>query len=161
MDEASESPSGIHSVMGSTRCGLEQSKPRKARRISRACDFCHRRSIRCRISQEDESRCQNCVDFEQGCTYDRPSRRRGVKSGQSVASIRTSHAARDSSLPLEEIRAHELGRRGLNSYRPLSEFKDDGESPTSSRSPWRAQVLANQSIIMNLVDIYFDVVFPM
>lgn len=156
-----ESPNGDHSAVGRTHRGSERSKPRKARRISRACDFCHRRSIRCRISQEDGSRCQNCVDFEQGCTFDRPSRRRGVKSGQSAAPTRTLDAARDSSLPLEEIRAYELGRGGPNSYLPLSGFKDNGESPTSSRSPWQAHVVANQSIIMNLVDVYFDVIFPM
>ena len=39
-------------------------------------DLCHRRSIRCRSSQEDAERCQNCYDFDVPCTYDRPSKRR-------------------------------------------------------------------------------------
>ncbi|EME42999.1 hypothetical protein DOTSEDRAFT_88987 [Dothistroma septosporum NZE10] len=49
----------------------------KKRRISRACDYCHRASKRCRVVL-DESRCQNCIAFDQPCTFDRPQKRRGA-----------------------------------------------------------------------------------
>lgn len=43
---------------------------------TRVGDLCHRRSIRCRPSNEDDNRCQNCYDFDVSCTYERPSKRR-------------------------------------------------------------------------------------
>ena len=49
----------------------------KSRRITRACDYCHKRSIRC-ISTGG-SQCQKCIEFDQPCTYDRAAMRRGVK----------------------------------------------------------------------------------
>lgn len=77
---------------------MQNGRPRKLQRISQACmfphqrcihvlkdkdvltlfrgDLCHRRSIRCRPSNEDGERCQNCYDFDVACTYDRPSKRR-------------------------------------------------------------------------------------
>lgn len=58
-------------------------RPKKLQRASRACDLCHRRSIRCRPSIEDpEAKCQNCQDFAVECTYNRPSRRGGDLSAQ-------------------------------------------------------------------------------
>ncbi|KAL1296565.1 hypothetical protein AAFC00_000064 [Neodothiora populina] len=55
---------------------MQNDRPRKLQRISQACDLCHRRSIRCRSSNEDPERCQNCFDFDVACTYDRPSKRK-------------------------------------------------------------------------------------
>jgi hypothetical protein len=57
--------------------GSNTDRPKKLQRISQACDLCHRRSIRCRPSNENaEHQCQNCFDFAVECTYNRPSRRR-------------------------------------------------------------------------------------
>jgi len=59
---------------------MQTGRPKKQQRASRACDLCHRRSIRCRPSVEDPtSRCQNCHDFEVQCTYLRPLRRGNVQ----------------------------------------------------------------------------------
>ena len=52
---------------------------KKQRRIARACDYCHQRSIRCLVSEGDEQRCKNCFDFDQPCTFTRAVKRRGVK----------------------------------------------------------------------------------
>ena len=49
----------------------------KSRRITRACDYCHKRSIRCINS--GGSQCQKCIEFDQPCTYERATKRRGVK----------------------------------------------------------------------------------
>lgn len=83
---------------------LQNEKPRKIRRIGRACDYCHRRSIRCQPSQ-DRHRCQNCVDFDQACTYDRPAKKRGAKSGP------TKENAIDVVDRLVEISHHRNGQR--------------------------------------------------
>lgn len=49
----------------------------KSRRITRACDYCHKCSIRC--INAGGSQCQNCIEFDQPCTYERAAKRRGVK----------------------------------------------------------------------------------
>ena len=49
----------------------------KSRRISRACDYCHQRSIRC--INAGGSQCQKCIEFDQPCTYERAVKKRGVK----------------------------------------------------------------------------------
>ncbi|KAL2688348.1 hypothetical protein IWX47DRAFT_886962 [Phyllosticta citricarpa] len=62
----------------------QNGRPKKLQRASRACDFCHKRSIRCKPSEIDARRCQNCVDFDIACTYTRPWRRaRGPTAGLS------------------------------------------------------------------------------
>lgn len=51
----------------------------RASRVSRACDFCHKRSIRCRTN-EDGGPCRSCVEYGRECTYTRTPKKRGVKS---------------------------------------------------------------------------------
>jgi len=54
---------------------VDQARDKKRRRITRACDYCHQRSIRCPYGTS--SSCQNCLDFQQPCTYQRTARKRG------------------------------------------------------------------------------------
>jgi hypothetical protein len=49
----------------------------KKKRISRACDFCHDRSTKCRQNPEGGS-CLVCLEFQQPCTYNRPEKKRGI-----------------------------------------------------------------------------------
>lgn len=75
-------------------------RPKKLQRISQACDLCHRRSIRCRPSNENpQQHCQNCFDFGVPCTYNRPSRRRrngSASHGQSTPPNTLPHEHRQS-----------------------------------------------------------------
>ncbi|KAK8200339.1 hypothetical protein HDK77DRAFT_225608 [Phyllosticta capitalensis] len=65
---------------------MTDGRPRKLQRASRACDFCHKRSIKCKPSDVDSQRCQNCVDFDIACTYTRPWRRaRGPATAPAAA----------------------------------------------------------------------------
>jgi len=131
----------------------EEKNPRKVRRISRACDYCHHRSIRCRASSEgDGSRCQNCVDFEQPCTYDRPVKRRGAK-----VRVRSTSAA-----------TVNTDRNGINhapsswgSVNAVSSRPDMDRLNGNRSAEWRAPYIASQAVIMDLVEIYFEVVYPM
>ncbi|KAF2657560.1 hypothetical protein K491DRAFT_691021 [Lophiostoma macrostomum CBS 122681] len=104
--------------------------PRKARRITRACDYCHQRSIRCRLSREDPSRCQNCNDYRQACTYERPLKKRGVRPsyGQARAAATSHHA---------------------------HQYTGD-----ATNGGWRAPEIATQALVMDLVEIYFEIVYP-
>jgi Fungal Zn(2)-Cys(6) binuclear cluster domain len=138
--------------------------PRKVRRISRACDYCHHRSIRCRASEEDDgTRCQNCVDFNQACTYNRPAKRRGVKARQRSGSATSS--PKDDQLKLSEQKSvsHQKGSNGqptvshtlsLSHVNPVS-------SNTSNADQWRAPHVASQAAIMDLIEVYFEVIYPM
>ena len=76
------------------------SRPRKQLRISRACDFCHNRSIRCRQSPET-SRCQNCADFDVACNYDRPAKKRGIQSGRHVSTTQELASGEEAHLLLQ------------------------------------------------------------
>jgi hypothetical protein len=79
---------------------LASERPKKLQRISQACDLCHRRSIRCRPSNENaQQQCQNCFDFGVPCTYHRPSRRRrnhSVSHGRATPPNSLPHEQRQS-----------------------------------------------------------------
>jgi hypothetical protein len=128
-------------------------KPRKVRRITRACDYCHKRSIKCRASEiSGDTRCQNCFEFAQPCTYDRPVRRRGAKR-RSPSSEPNGH---------QEQGTESAAFEGRNAGQQAG-FTVYGHAYVSkSKGPeWRAPELASQATIMDLVEIYFEIVYPM
>jgi hypothetical protein len=135
----------------------EEKNPRKVRRISRACDYCHHRSIRCRASSEgDGNRCQNCVDFEQPCTYDRPIKRRGAKvrvRSTSAAAVDTDHNGINY--------APASAPNGWGSVNAIRSRPDMDHLDGNNSAEWRAPYIASQAVIMDLVEIYFEVVYPM
>jgi hypothetical protein len=144
----------------------EDKQPRKARRISRACDYCHHRSIRCRACPEgDGNRCQNCVDFEQACTYDRPVKRRGAKVRLRSGSATTVNTDRNGTYHAPVSVASSWG--GVNGEvqpsftSPVSSRPDMDRLNGNSSAEWRAPNIASQAVIMDLVEIYFEVVYPM
>ena len=142
--------------------------PRKARRISRACDYCHHRSIRCRATSEgDGNRCQNCVDFEQACTYDRPLKRRGAKVRLRSASATTVNTDRNGTHHAPASVSSGWGgsvngaaHASLTSTPTISRPDMDRLNGGIS-AEWRAPHIASQAVIMDLVEIYFEVVYPM
>ncbi|CEJ86534.1 hypothetical protein VHEMI04132 [[Torrubiella] hemipterigena] len=103
----------------------------KRRRVTRACDFCHRRSIGCRPSDSSRT-CQNCKDFGHQCTYHREPRRRGV---QPRASSRMSSS------------------NAINTER-------NQQAIDSRNDSWRAPRVASQAVIVDLIDVYFEIVYP-
>ena len=137
---------------------MRPTKPRKLQRVTQACDFCHRRSIKCAFSAEDNRRCQNCVDFALDCTYDRPTKRRGVrrKSTQGrVNGLVTSPASTNDGGPSHRRN----GTAGTFGATPETE-EDEVVAPTRE-TRWTARMVASHSVITGLVDIYFEVVYPM
>ena len=51
----------------------------KRRRITRACDFCHRRGRKCRPGAETPDVCSTCITQGVQCTWNRVPARRGAK----------------------------------------------------------------------------------
>jgi hypothetical protein len=134
-------------------------KPKKLRRISRACDFCHRRSIRCEPSQ-DGQRCQNCVDFDVDCTFLRPAKKRGIKVHRRSQVEEESSSGEHANLLLELTNSHHNHRRGHS--REQNEGSRPNLSITVNVAPeQRDMVLANLDKIQDLVSVYFEVVYPM
>jgi hypothetical protein len=134
-------------------------KPRKIRRITRACDYCHRRSIKCRARENaNDKQCQNCFEFAQACTYDRPVRRRGAKKRSLSPEIANRHQERvEKSSSTLLVAKHDLDGA------PRGSFTAYGHARVSkSNGPdWRAPDMANQAMIMDLVEIYFEIIYPL
>ncbi|KAJ6102459.1 hypothetical protein N7486_004886 [Penicillium sp. IBT 16267x] len=153
-------------------------KPRKLQRVSMACDFCNRRSIKCSQSEDPLGRCQNCVDFDVPCTFDRPAKRRGVKAG-TRASGRDPQFVRASVNHTTPTAAETAsgGRASVSSTSrspyptsisgdPRSTFNhgwsaaegddDDGVLHDS----WKAFAIACDRQIRNLAQVYFEIVYP-
>jgi len=102
-------------------------KPLKRRRVTRACDYCHKRSVRCVQAGEDTTTCRNCLDFGQACTFNRVPKKRGAPPKASQSNRDDSTAASDG-----------LGTPG---------------------STDRMEV-APHARIMDLVELYFEIVYP-
>ncbi|KAJ3529500.1 hypothetical protein NM208_g9727 [Fusarium decemcellulare] len=119
----------------------------KRRRITQACDYCHQRSIRCRVSSDNQS-CQNCRDFAQPCTYNRKPRRRGTKP-------RTTTSATTIATP--ELALEDPARLPSAAF-GIAQGDVTHEHPAQPH--WEAPKMASQAIVMDLVEIYFEVVYP-
>ena len=104
----------------------------RSRRVTRACDYCHRRAIRC-LRDDNALRCLKCIQFDQPCTYARPAKRRGVKPDSKSIS------------PTATVTM--LG---------TSQDKSDMQS----RLRWTAPLIASQAVVMSLAEVYFEVVYP-
>ncbi|KAL6806705.1 hypothetical protein GGI42DRAFT_341895 [Trichoderma sp. SZMC 28013] len=129
----------------------------KQRRISRACDYCHRRSIRCRPS-EDGLGCQNCKDFAQNCTYHRKPRRRGVPARNGSGGPSANRHVVEGLPDLESSRSPSQG-----DLRIIPEIQQPGPNANTSpqsQSAWRAPYIVSQATVVDLVELYFEIVYP-
>lgn len=127
---------------------MSQVKP-KTRRITQACDFCHRRGIKCRAASSacgsplDSSTstaltpCLTCVEYAQECTRLRQPKKRGTKprSSSQVTSPAGLSPPESSVKRITAICTHDLG---------------------SSVS----QPLCNRKIVTALLDVYLDTIHP-
>ena len=138
------------------------SRPKKQRRVSRACDFCHKRSIRCRPTQGNDNRCQNCSDFGVDCTFSRPLKRRGTKL-KARPNSQFHLPSGEHANPLLH-----LANPQINQHEPS--YATSHASPESSldikfsidlSETHQVLVLNNLAKIQDLVTAYFEVVYPM
>jgi hypothetical protein len=142
-----------------------QAAKQKRRRITQACDYCHRRSIRCQITSEGAP-CKNCQDFGQPCTYLRKPRRRGVQPRSENATSNGTPGGPPVH-PVHATATPPAPRSGPTSLPtdilPLSLPTEDdlhNQRPGLAGTSWEAPFIANQATIVDLVDIYFEIVYP-
>ncbi|RGP81176.1 c6 transcription factor [Fusarium longipes] len=128
----------------------------KRRRITQACDYCHQRSIRCRPSN-DIQKCQNCKDFAQECTYHRKPRRRGIKPRDK--STDQENLSADAVTPPLDNPDVEQAQQSSGPFRN-TRCVPVPRAVSVSSSQWKAPYVASQANIMDLVEIYFEVVYP-
>ncbi|TVY51634.1 hypothetical protein LCER1_G007283, partial [Lachnellula cervina] len=128
------------------------STPTKQRRVSRACDFCSQRSIRCKPSTEEPQRCQNCFDFGVSCTYVRPKKKRGMKRG----------SKRNNNLSSPGSGSRDGEKDTQNLLECAHEFQGNDNIPTQGiLEKWKFMVVDNEATIKHLVHVYFEVVYPL
>lgn len=160
----------------------------KKRRISRACDYCHQVSKRCRVVS-GETRCQNCVAFDQPCTFDRPRKRRGAprrkdngnpepitSRASATTSLQRQHSREDESVfpqantrPLNKA----TNRRSSIAERTISEHTSSvqPDSPVNFApghnhgvillpDTWKAPGHYRHANIIDLVELFFEIVYP-
>lgn len=125
----------------------------KRRRISQACDYCHKRGAKCRPSG-DGSTCGNCNDFDQPCTYLRKPRRRGPQMRLLAGPEVISRDTRSDSNPSQTTASVSV------SGSTLTDVPCWGTTSTKKQNVWKAPLIATQATIVDLVDIYFEIVYP-
>lgn len=72
-----------HSPTDTTRHGKPTAPMQKRRRVTRACDECRRKKIKC----DGRQPCTHCTVYSYECTYDQPSNRRRNPAPQYIESL--------------------------------------------------------------------------
>ncbi|KAL1966273.1 hypothetical protein VTN77DRAFT_4626 [Rasamsonia byssochlamydoides] len=136
-------------------------RPKKLQRVSKACDFCNRRSIKCSKADDPLGRCQNCADFDVPCTFDRPIKRRGVKSSR--ARLNEAQDQRSPGVRSQSDSSQRYVRSG-DPWGGLSTLWSATDNPSRDenalRRSWSAFAIATERTIRNLVQVYFEIVYP-
>ncbi|KAH9896250.1 fungal-specific transcription factor domain-containing protein [Xylariomycetidae sp. FL2044] len=131
----------------------------KRRRATQACDYCHGRAIKC-LKPTSDGPCQNCKDFAQPCTYHRQPRRRGVQPRASVAISSASFALHGTS----DANGMTSDEPGASPSLTGSSNPDRAAYRTSSanesEAAWKAPFVASQATIVDLVELFFEIVYP-
>ncbi|KAI4860708.1 hypothetical protein F4820DRAFT_97407 [Hypoxylon rubiginosum] len=113
----------------------------KSRRVTQACDFCHRRGVKCREAppnseSTETSTCLTCIEYGQECTRKRQPKKRGTKPrGLPVGIVLNRLSRVQIAGPFDVID-------------PAVSFKTSASS------------LDNRKIITTLLDVYLDTVHP-
>ncbi|ONH77862.1 Glucose transport transcription regulator RGT1 [Pichia kudriavzevii] len=105
-DEYSGKPNQTHSdsesmkIDGNVGIRSNQKTPRKRSKVSRACDECRRKKVRCNAildpnTNEIQKICTNCEKSNDKCTFTRVPLKRGPNKGYNKKNINTSSPNRD------------------------------------------------------------------
>lgn len=130
----------------------EESKPvLKRRRITKACDFCHRRGRKCKIPSGPGSgdaaavTCLTCIEHGAACTWDRVAAKRGVKSKESKASPQEEPTP--TSIPVVS---------SASTSAPAERATEDEEAWVYDETRH-----GDRRTVRTLIRIFFDTVYPM
>lgn len=122
-------------------------KPTKLRRNRRACDQCNARSVKCRPGHGDSAQCQNCIDYAETCTFRRPMRRRGAKPRTDRTPNKQADITRGGETPCHDEQTNILSTA-------------DEVASTINHPAWKPHITPSQAVVMDLTEIYFEVVYP-
>ncbi|KAJ9157237.1 Zinc c6 transcription factor [Pleurostoma richardsiae] len=146
---------------------MSSGRPRRFLRISKACDFCHKRRIKCLDNPLDPSRCQNCADFDILCTYVRPSKR--GHGSQHATRSRGRRAEVESGAP-PRARAQPTPLPNPSHEAPPDHGRVDfGEASSSATdlgwteplSPaWQGFARNSTPVMSRLLSVYHETVYP-
>lgn len=150
----------------------ESAQTLKRRRITRACDRCHKGGIKCAASN-DPSVCLPCASFGSLCTYDRPIKRRGPPAkrvkGERGDGDEGDHG--NGNGDGEAVGGSDGGtakRRGRGRGQTASDTPEDVPLLPRRRGDrhredvgWRAEHVASSEVIEHLVEGYLRIVYPM
>ncbi|KAK2600150.1 hypothetical protein QQS21_005095 [Conoideocrella luteorostrata] len=129
----------------------------KRRRVTQACDYCHERSIKCASAGgSDVKSCQNCHDFGHACTYNRTPRRRGVPPR--AVNLETSRTDATTSPTTSFSRT-----QPTSPVAPKATSQMPVCSPVQNQNlenAWVAPFIASQGVIVDLVELYFEIIYP-
>ncbi|KAI0179504.1 hypothetical protein GGR52DRAFT_309512 [Hypoxylon sp. FL1284] len=113
----------------------------KSRRVTQACDFCHKRGVKCREAPGNTEACLTCVEYGRECTRQRQPKKRGTKPrGTRVGT---------------DVSRQPHGEREKDQVTNLFGIIDPGKFSKTSASS-----LGNRKIITTLLDVYLDTVHP-
>ena len=120
----------------------------RQRRITQACDFCHRRGVKCREaaanSTGQRTSCLTCLEYGESCTRSRRPKKRGTKPRGSQHA--ETNRANDHSGP--NVLRPSLDRP----FETIDLAMVDGHLPDPN--------LRNRKVITALLDVYLDTIHP-
>ena len=141
-------------------------------------DYCHKRRIKCRPSDREPDRCQNCVDFDLACVYERPLRRGRTLAGQSVSRLGLSRSSQvwpghhqqpstadHSSLPSTN---NDVPRPTPAAIPPVQSRRgsfggvwNGADNTLSLGRGWKSFARASTPLLAPVLSVYFETVYPM
>ncbi|KAM3070325.1 Gypsy retrotransposon integrase-like protein 1 [Clarireedia jacksonii] len=107
----------------------------KRRRVTRACDECRRKKIKC----DGKQPCTHCTVYSYDCTYDQPSNRRRNPAPQYIEALETRLQRAESLLrtflPNVDLNDPSIDAAALQQQRQAALFKDAPITPSTTTSP--------------------------
>lgn len=140
--------------------------PLKRRRITRACDRCHKGGIKC-AQGRSEGTCGPCESFGERCTYDRPLKRRGPSARIDGATTKGVKKVGKGGLTrvddgLVSAAMENVAMMNANMNVRMTGVPGSLEvDEVDDYAGWRAEHTASPSIIEHLVDAFHRIVYPM
>ncbi|KAK4459789.1 hypothetical protein QBC42DRAFT_230876 [Cladorrhinum samala] len=142
-------------------------RPRRLLRNSKACDFCHKRRIKCQSSPLDPSRCQNCAEFDVGCTYSRPSKR-GTSSVHAAAAPPPQQQAAADPVPSGDATQCTPPSVSHEPRIDCARFEEGEETSSAAEGrwlepltpAWQGFARAATPLIKKLLSAYHETVYP-
>ncbi|KAH8174739.1 fungal specific transcription factor domain-containing protein [Sarocladium implicatum] len=142
---------------------MADTRPKRHLRSTKACDYCHGRRIKCRISEADPARCQNCVDFDLTCESSRPLKRGKRSQSPPVGRLRRDRPSQEGPSYVVLPNALPLLGSGPASSREAPPAQPGEKAETRARpleTAWQGFAHTSIPLVQDLLSVYFETVYP-